>query len=77
MNALYFILIFVVITVIAVFFASRDKDELVDQDDKIPRGTAKKIDTEGQVIEIFSKKSSQNLKKMMGHKKLNKDGKKK
>lgn len=71
-NPIMMILLLLVITGITVFLATREKDELMDQDDKIPRGKTKPIDTDGPVIEITSAKSAEKLRKMMDYKGIKK-----
>lgn len=68
MNVTIFIVIFVVITLVTVFMATREKDDLVDQDQKIPRGKGKKIDTGPQMYEIDSVTKQTELKKILKQK---------
>ena len=76
MNPLVFIVIFVVITLVGVFLATREKDDLVSLDEKVPRGKAKKIDVDEQTFEITSSKKQIELDKMLKRKEI-KGGKKK
>lgn len=68
-NILYLFLFFVVITLVAIFLATREKDDLMDQDEKIPTGKGKTIDTSDKVYELESA-SSKDLKKIVKHKSI-------
>ncbi len=75
MNPLLLVVIFVVITLLGVFFATREKDNLVDIDEKIPRGKGKKLKTDDQVFELTSAKKQVELNKILKRKEIK--GKKK
>lgn len=75
LNPTIIIILFVVITGIAIFLATRERDDVIDMDEKIPRGTAKKIDTGTKTIEIMSEKKHKELKKILKHKDIKGRGK--